>query len=149
MWYFLLRKLSLKCIRHTPLVAIILAIWCHWIQKKPHGNVFNILWWTFHSSRSINVNKHCDMYEWTIWREYFHRLPKDPQAVRRPLEKVTNFTRFLESCMCECRKLKEAESFSLVEEGHYVQYSSVNTRIYTRILFHGATYYILCPKGVT
>ena len=38
---------------------------------------------------------------------------------------MINFTQFLESCKCQFTigKSKEAESFGIVEEGHYVQYS--------------------------
>ena len=40
-------------------------------------------------------------------------------------------------------KLKEAESFSIVEEGHYVRYSIVNPRVYIWTSIHRAAFYIL------
>ena len=73
---------------------------------------------------------------------------KSPQAVKRALQTVTNFTRFLESCKYQFGKLKEAESFGLVEEGHYVQYSFVNARVYTCTSIHRAVFYILHIKGL-
>ena len=62
---------------------------------------------------------------------------KSPQTVKRAYQKVTNFTRFLGSCKCQFGK---AESFSIVEEGYYVQYSIVNSCVYTWTSMHRTLY---------
>ena len=63
---------------------------------------------------------------------------KGPQAVEKALQKVTNFTRFLEFCKCQFGKSKEAQRFSIVEEGHYVRYSIINVHVYTWTSIHRA-----------
>ena len=50
---------------------------------------------------------------------------KNPPAVKRVLQKVANFTQFLEFLKCKCGKLKEVESFSIVEEGSCL-YMNIN-----------------------
>ena len=73
---------------------------------------------------------------------------KGPQAVEEALQKVTNFTRFLEFCKCQFGKSKEAERFSIVEEGHYVRYSIINARVSTWKSIHRAVFYILRTKDL-
>ena len=73
---------------------------------------------------------------------------RNPEAVKKALQKVTNFTRFLEFCKCQFGKSKEAERFSIVDEGHYVRYGIINARVSTWTSIHRAVFYILRTKDL-
>ena len=68
---------------------------------------------------------------------------KSPQAVKKALQKVTNFTQFLEFCKCQFGKSKEAERFSIVEKA-----TMYNTASLTLVFLHGhqstEQYFIYC-----
>ena len=77
---------------------------------------------------------------------------RNSQVVERALRKVTgDFTVLVEglqSCTCYHGKLKEAESFNIVEGRPCLRYSIVIACAYTQMLIHRTEFYILHTKGL-
>ena len=69
---------------------------------------------------------------------------RNPQNVKRALQKVTDFIRFLQSCTSYHGKSKNAKSFSIVKGSLNILYSVVNTCVYTQTSIRRAAFILSC-----